>query len=184
MRRLPRHRGSPGGDLRRDRAGSGEDAGAGRSRCRRAGSRPNGRRRLSSRRNRRSPAARTRYDPAGTARPVPLAPRPARAARRLLAALRASRASPSTTSFFRGSGRPRPDTSRRSAARTTRATVLRPGNLLWTARSTRIGPNEVILRQNLNDPQSVKPFRDVTKQLNADDHGSDPNGMRSVQREE
>ena len=31
----------------------------------------------------------------------------------------------------------------------------------------RIGPNEVTFRQNLNDPQSVKPFRDVTKQLNA-----------------
>ena len=27
--------------------------------------------------------------------------------------------------------------------------------------------NEVTFRQNINDPQSVKPFREVTKQLNA-----------------
>ncbi len=45
--------------------------------------------------------------------------------------------------------------------------LLRPGNLLWDGEVTRIGPNEVTFRQNLNDPQSVKPFRDVTKQLNA-----------------
>ena len=30
-----------------------------------------------------------------------------------------------------------------------------------------MGPNEVVFRQNINDPQSVKPFREVTKQLNA-----------------
>ena len=45
--------------------------------------------------------------------------------------------------------------------------LLRPGDLLWDGEVTRIGPNEVTFRQNLNDPQSVKPFRDVTKQLNA-----------------
>jgi len=45
--------------------------------------------------------------------------------------------------------------------------LLRPGNRLWDGEVTRIGPNEVTFRQNLNDPQSVKPFRDVTKQLNA-----------------
>ncbi len=45
--------------------------------------------------------------------------------------------------------------------------LLRAGDLLWDGEVTRIGPNEVTFRQNLNDPQSVKPFRDVTKQLNA-----------------
>jgi hypothetical protein len=45
--------------------------------------------------------------------------------------------------------------------------LLRPGDLLWDGEVTKIGPNEVTFRQNLNDPQSVKPFRDVTKQLNA-----------------
>lgn len=45
--------------------------------------------------------------------------------------------------------------------------LLRAGDLLYDGEVTRIGPNEVGFRQNLNDPQSVKPFRDVTKQLNA-----------------
>jgi type IV pilus assembly protein PilP len=45
--------------------------------------------------------------------------------------------------------------------------LLRAGDLLWDGEVIRIGPNEVTFRQNLNDPQSVKPFRDVTKQLNA-----------------
>ncbi|MDQ6894192.1 MAG: hypothetical protein M3167_16135 [Acidobacteriota bacterium] len=44
--------------------------------------------------------------------------------------------------------------------------LLRAGDLLWDGEVTRVGPNEVGFRQNLNDPQSVKPFRDVTKQLN------------------
>jgi hypothetical protein len=44
--------------------------------------------------------------------------------------------------------------------------LLRPGDLLYDGEVTRVGPNEVTFRQNLNDPQSVKPFRDVTKQLN------------------
>lgn len=48
-----------------------------------------------------------------------------------------------------------------------RSYLLRSGDLLWDGEVTRIGPNEVTFRQNLNDPQSVKPFRDVTKQLNA-----------------
>ena len=48
-----------------------------------------------------------------------------------------------------------------------RSYLLRPGDLLWDGEVTRIAPNEVTFRQNLNDPQSVKPFRDVTKQLNA-----------------
>jgi len=41
------------------------------------------------------------------------------------------------------------------------------GDLLYDGEVTRVGPNEVSFRQNLNDPQSVKPFREVTKQLNA-----------------
>jgi hypothetical protein len=45
--------------------------------------------------------------------------------------------------------------------------LLRPSDLLYDGEVTRVGPNEVSFRQNLNDPQSVKPFRDVTKQLNA-----------------
>ena len=45
--------------------------------------------------------------------------------------------------------------------------LLHVGDLLWDGEVIRIGPNEVTFRQNLNDPQSVKPFRDVTKQLNA-----------------
>jgi Tfp pilus assembly protein PilP len=45
--------------------------------------------------------------------------------------------------------------------------LVRAGDLLWDGEVTRVGPNEVTFRQNLNDPQSVKPFRDVTKQLNA-----------------
>jgi hypothetical protein len=45
--------------------------------------------------------------------------------------------------------------------------LLRSGDQLYDGEVLRIGPNEVIFRQNLNDPQSVKPFRDITKQLNA-----------------
>ena len=45
--------------------------------------------------------------------------------------------------------------------------LLRGGDLLYDGEVTSVAPNEVTFRQNLNDPQSVKPFRDVTKQLNA-----------------
>ncbi|HEY6929889.1 MAG TPA: hypothetical protein VJA66_09465 [Thermoanaerobaculia bacterium] len=45
--------------------------------------------------------------------------------------------------------------------------LLRAGDLLYDGEVTSVAPNEVTFRQNLNDPQSVKPFRDVTKQLNA-----------------
>jgi type IV pilus assembly protein PilP len=44
--------------------------------------------------------------------------------------------------------------------------LIRPGDLLYDGEVTRVGPNEVVFRQNINDPQSVKPFREVTKQLN------------------
>jgi type IV pilus assembly protein PilP len=45
--------------------------------------------------------------------------------------------------------------------------LIHAGDLLYDGEVTRVGPNEVAFRQNLNDPQSVKPFREVTKQLNA-----------------
>ncbi len=45
--------------------------------------------------------------------------------------------------------------------------LLRAGDQLYDGEVLRIVPNEVTFRQNLNDPQSVKPFRDITKQLNA-----------------
>ena len=44
--------------------------------------------------------------------------------------------------------------------------LIRGGDLLYDGEVTRVGPNEVVFRQNINDPQSVKPFREVTKQLN------------------
>jgi len=40
--------------------------------------------------------------------------------------------------------------------------LIRAGDLLYDGEVTRVGPNEVSFRQNLNDPQSVKPFREVT----------------------
>ena len=44
--------------------------------------------------------------------------------------------------------------------------LVRAGDLLYDGEVTRVGPNEVVFRQNISDPQSVKPFREVTKQLN------------------
>jgi hypothetical protein len=43
--------------------------------------------------------------------------------------------------------------------------LVRQRDLLYDGEVTRVGPNEVVFRQNINDPQSVKPFREVTKQL-------------------
>ena len=45
--------------------------------------------------------------------------------------------------------------------------LIRAGDLLYDGEVVRVAPNEVVFRQNINDPQSVKPFREVTKQLNA-----------------
>lgn len=45
--------------------------------------------------------------------------------------------------------------------------LLRAGDQVYDGEVLRIAPNEVTFRQNLNDPQSVKPFRDITRQLNA-----------------
>jgi type IV pilus assembly protein PilP len=45
--------------------------------------------------------------------------------------------------------------------------LIRAGDLLYDGEVVRVAPNEIVFRQNINDPQSVKPFREVTKQLNA-----------------
>ncbi|HTR02636.1 MAG TPA: hypothetical protein VMN82_05515 [Thermoanaerobaculia bacterium] len=45
--------------------------------------------------------------------------------------------------------------------------LIRAGDLLYDGEVVRVAPNEVVFRQNINDPQSVKPFREITKQLNA-----------------
>lgn len=44
--------------------------------------------------------------------------------------------------------------------------LVRAGDLLYDGEVTRVSANEVVFRQNISDPQSVKPFREVTKQLN------------------
>jgi Tfp pilus assembly protein PilP len=43
--------------------------------------------------------------------------------------------------------------------------LVRQGDLVYDGEVIRVGANEVVFRQNINDPQSVKPFREVTKQL-------------------
>ena len=48
-----------------------------------------------------------------------------------------------------------------------RSYLLRKGDLLFDGEVLEVRANELTLRQNVNDPQSVKPFRDVTKRLNA-----------------
>lgn len=48
-----------------------------------------------------------------------------------------------------------------------RSYLLRKGDLLFDGEVLDVRANELTLRQNVNDPQSVKPFRDVTKRLNA-----------------
>jgi type IV pilus assembly protein PilP len=48
-----------------------------------------------------------------------------------------------------------------------RSYLLRRGDLLYDGEVLDVRPNELVLRQNVNDPQSVKPFRDVVKRLNA-----------------
>jgi type IV pilus assembly protein PilP len=44
--------------------------------------------------------------------------------------------------------------------------LLRKGDVLFDGEVTEVKTNELTLRQNVNDPQSVKPFRDVVKRLN------------------
>lgn len=45
--------------------------------------------------------------------------------------------------------------------------LLRKGDVLFDGEVLDVKGNELDLRQNVNDPQSVKPFRDVVKRLNA-----------------
>jgi hypothetical protein len=45
--------------------------------------------------------------------------------------------------------------------------LLRKGDVLFDGEVIDVKNNELTLRQNVNDPQSVKPFRDVVKRLNA-----------------
>jgi len=45
--------------------------------------------------------------------------------------------------------------------------LLRKGDVLFDGEVIDVKANELTVRQNVNDPQSVKPFRDVTKRLNA-----------------
>lgn len=45
--------------------------------------------------------------------------------------------------------------------------LLRKGDVLFDGEVIDVRANELTLRQNVNDPQSVKPFRDVVKRLNA-----------------
>jgi type IV pilus assembly protein PilP len=45
--------------------------------------------------------------------------------------------------------------------------LLRKGDVLFDGEVIDVKTNELTLRQNVNDPQSVKPFRDVVKRLNA-----------------
>lgn len=47
-----------------------------------------------------------------------------------------------------------------------RSYLLHRGDLLYDGEVLDVRPNELVLRQNVNDPQSVKPFRDVVKRLN------------------
>lgn len=44
--------------------------------------------------------------------------------------------------------------------------LLRPGDELWDGDVVRITLNEVVFKQSVNDPTSLKPFREVVKQLN------------------
>ena len=45
--------------------------------------------------------------------------------------------------------------------------LLRKGDVLFDGEVIDVKPNELTLRQNVNDPQSVKPFRDIVKRLTA-----------------
>jgi type IV pilus assembly protein PilP len=48
-----------------------------------------------------------------------------------------------------------------------RSYLLKRGDLLFDGEVLDVKTNELTLRQNVNDPQSVKPFRDVVKRLNS-----------------
>ncbi len=46
-----------------------------------------------------------------------------------------------------------------------RSYLLRKGTTVYDGEVLEIGPTEVVFRQNVNDPTSPKPFRDVVKAL-------------------
>ena len=46
-----------------------------------------------------------------------------------------------------------------------RSYLLRKGSVVFDGEVMEIGPTEVVFRQNVNDPTSPKPFRDVVKAL-------------------
>ena len=46
-----------------------------------------------------------------------------------------------------------------------RSYLLRKGTTVFDGEVMEIGPTEVVFRQNVNDPTSPKPFRDVVKAL-------------------
>lgn len=46
-----------------------------------------------------------------------------------------------------------------------RSYLLRKGTTVFDGEVLEIGPTEVVFRQNVNDPTSPKPFRDVVKAL-------------------
>ena len=48
-----------------------------------------------------------------------------------------------------------------------RSSLLKRGDLLFDGEVLDVKTNELTLRQKVNDPQSVKPFRDVVKRLNS-----------------
>ncbi len=80
---------------------------------------------------------------------------------------RESPASRSTTSSLHGIWKTKSGYVAQIRATDNKSYLIRAGDLLYDGEVVRVGPNEVTFRQNINDPQSVKPFRDVTKQLNA-----------------
>ena len=53
----------------------------------------------------------------------------------------------------------------RSASEST-SFLLRPGDELWDGDVVRIDLDEVVFKQNVNDPTVLKPFREVVKRLN------------------
>ena len=53
----------------------------------------------------------------------------------------------------------------RSASEST-SFLLRPGDELWDGDVVRIDLQEVVFKQNVNDPTVLKPFREVIKRLN------------------
>ncbi len=47
-----------------------------------------------------------------------------------------------------------------------KAFLIQQGDLLYDGEVVRIGGNEVVFKQKINDPSIIKPFREVVKKLN------------------